>query len=100
MEGHGGPVFYYLIVLFIGFMPWFGYLLLGFFRLPLRTAGNPGHRFLRLFTIFSCPVCDEPLQDSDRDRFIHILAVALVFARVMACPAAYCWEGKGITHHI
>ena len=53
MEGHGGPIFYYLIVLFIGFMPWFGYLLLGFFRLPLRTAGNPGHRFLRLFTIFS-----------------------------------------------
>lgn len=53
MEGHGGPFFYYLIVLFIGFMPWFGYLLLGIIRLPVAGKGDPGQRFLRLFTIFS-----------------------------------------------
>lgn len=53
MEGHGGPFFYYLIVLFVGFMPWFGYLLLGLFRVPLATKGDPALRYLRLFTIFS-----------------------------------------------
>ena len=53
MEGHGGPIFYYLIVLFVGFMPWFGYLLLGLFRVPLSTKGDPALRYLRLFTIFS-----------------------------------------------
>ncbi|MBT8328326.1 MAG: glycosyltransferase family 39 protein [Desulfofustis sp.] len=53
MEGHGGPFFYYLIVLFFGFMPWFGYLLLGFLHLPLTTKGDPALRYLRLFTIFS-----------------------------------------------
>ena len=53
MEGHGGPFFYYLVVLFIGFMPWFGYLLLGLLRLPLTTKGDPALRYLRLFTIFS-----------------------------------------------
>ena len=53
MEGHGGPFFYYLIILFVGFMPWFGYLLLGLFRLPLTTKGDPALRYLRLFTIFS-----------------------------------------------
>jgi hypothetical protein len=53
MEGHGGPFFYYLIVLLVGFMPWFGYLLLGLVRLPLTTKGAPALRYLRLFTIFS-----------------------------------------------
>lgn len=53
MEGHGGPFFYYLIVLVVGFMPWSGYLLLSFFRLPLTTKGDPALRYLRLFTIFS-----------------------------------------------
>ena len=53
MEGHGGPFFFYLIVLFVGFMPWFGYLLLGFLRVPLTTKGDPALRYLRLFTIFS-----------------------------------------------
>ncbi len=53
MEGHGGPFFYYLIVLFFGFMPWFGYLLLGLVRVPLATKGDPTIRYLRLFTIFS-----------------------------------------------
>ncbi|MGI9537410.1 MAG: ArnT family glycosyltransferase [Desulfocapsaceae bacterium] len=53
MEGHGGPIFYYLIILFVGFMPWFGYLLLAFLRSPLTTKGEPSLRYLRLFTIFS-----------------------------------------------
>ena len=53
MEGHSGPIFYYLIILFVGFMPWFGYLLLALLRLPLTTKGDPSLRYLRLFTIFS-----------------------------------------------
>ncbi len=53
MEGHSGPLFYYLIILFVGFMPWFGYLLLAFKRLPLKTHGKPSLRYIRLFTIFS-----------------------------------------------
>lgn len=53
MEGHSGPFFYYLIILLVGFMPWFGYLLLGLFRMPLTTKGDPSLRYLRLFAIFS-----------------------------------------------
>lgn len=53
MEGHSGPLFYYLIILFVGFMPWFGYLLRALFILPLRTKGDPSLRYLRLFWIFS-----------------------------------------------
>lgn len=53
MEGHSGPIFYYLVILLVGFMPWFGYLLLALLRLPLTTKGDPSLRYLRLFTIFS-----------------------------------------------
>jgi len=53
MEGHSGPPFYYLIVLFVGFMPWFGYLPSALLGMPLKTADNPGARFIRLFAVFS-----------------------------------------------
>jgi len=56
MEGHSGSVFYYLIVLFVGFMPWFGYLPLSFFHMGLKIKDNPGNRYLRLFVIFSLVV--------------------------------------------
>ncbi len=59
MEGHSGSVFYYLIVLLFGFMPWFGYLLLAFFSfivtgLSLKADGR--QRYLRLLVIFSLVV--------------------------------------------
>ena len=53
MEGHSGPLFYYLIILFVGFMPWFGYLPQALLKMPLKTGDKPGHRFIRLFTLFS-----------------------------------------------
>lgn len=53
MEGHSGPIFYYLIILFFSFMPWFGYLPSALLHMPLKTADNPGHRFIRLFALFS-----------------------------------------------
>jgi len=50
MEGHSGPFFYYLIVLAIGFLPWFAYLLLA---IPAVRLGRqtPGARFLSLMVI-------------------------------------------------
>ncbi len=56
MEGHTGSIFYYLIVLLVGFMPWFGYLLPGFLQIKIRTRNDPGLRYLRLFVIFSAVV--------------------------------------------
>ena len=56
MEGHSGPLFYYLIILLVGFMPWFGYLLRALFTLPLRIKGDPSLRYVRLFWIFSVTV--------------------------------------------
>lgn len=52
-EGPSGSVFYYLIILFVGFMPWFGYLPSALLHMPLKTADNPGKRFIRMFVLFS-----------------------------------------------
>jgi len=52
-DGHSGPFFYYLVVLFVGFMPWFGYLPAALLRIPWKIADNPGHRFIRLFALFA-----------------------------------------------
>ncbi len=59
MEGHSGSIFYYLIVLLVGFMPWFGYLLLALALfavkgLSLKTDGP--QRYLRLHIIISLVV--------------------------------------------
>lgn len=53
MEGHSGPIYYYLIILLVGFMPWFSYLPIAIVHSPLRQNADPASRFLRLFTIFS-----------------------------------------------
>ncbi len=52
MEGHSGPFFYYLIVLAIGFLPWFAYL---FLTVPAITLGRqtPAARFLSLMAIYT-----------------------------------------------
>jgi 4-amino-4-deoxy-L-arabinose transferase-like glycosyltransferase len=56
MEGHSGPLFYYLIILLVGFMPWFSYLPLAIMHAPIRSSKDPAARFIRLFVIFSLSV--------------------------------------------
>ena len=53
MEGHSGPVYYYLLVLLIGFMPWSFFLPLAAIRAPYRDSASSRVRFLRLFLLFS-----------------------------------------------
>ena len=52
MQGHQGPIFYYLPVLLLGFLPWSPFLVQAFLRGRLRGASEERTRFLRLFTIF------------------------------------------------
>lgn len=56
MEGHSGPFYYYLIVLAIGFLPWFSYLPVAAIHAPIFSSQDPGSRFVRLFVIFSITV--------------------------------------------
>ena len=53
MEGHTGGFYYYLIILLVGFMPWFSYLPLALAHMKIRSRQDPGVRFVRLFCIFS-----------------------------------------------
>jgi len=53
MEGHSGPFYFYVIVLMVGFLPWFSYLPLAVAHAPVRTSQDPASRFMRLFLIFS-----------------------------------------------
>ena len=53
MEGHSGPIYFYLIVLLVGFLPWFSYLPLSAIHAPLTPNREQGARYLRLFVIFS-----------------------------------------------
>ncbi|MBE0582746.1 MAG: glycosyltransferase family 39 protein [Desulfofustis sp.] len=52
MEGHSGPVFYYLIVLAFGFLPWFAYLLPAISAVELGRQ-TPAERFLSLLAIYT-----------------------------------------------
>jgi 4-amino-4-deoxy-L-arabinose transferase-like glycosyltransferase len=52
MEGHSGPIFYYLIVLAFGFLPWFAYLLPAISAVSLGRQ-TPADRFLRLLAIYT-----------------------------------------------
>jgi 4-amino-4-deoxy-L-arabinose transferase-like glycosyltransferase len=56
MEGHSGPFYYYLIVLSVGFLPWFSYLPVAAIHAPVLSSQDPGSRFVRLFVIFSITV--------------------------------------------
>lgn len=51
--GPSRSLLYYVVILFVGFMPWFGYLPQALLRMPLKTANSPGHRFIRLFALLS-----------------------------------------------
>jgi 4-amino-4-deoxy-L-arabinose transferase-like glycosyltransferase len=53
LEGHSGPVYFYLIVLLVGFMPWSVFVPLAAFRCQYRDSSSERVRFLRLFTLFS-----------------------------------------------
>ena len=49
MDGHSGPIFYYLIAVFIGFFPWSVYLVSAWAQVGQRLSGHPwqqGYRFL------------------------------------------------------
>jgi len=56
MEGHSGPVYFYIIVLLLGFLPWFSYLPLAVVHAPVLSSQDPASRFIRLFVIFSAVV--------------------------------------------
>ena len=53
LEGHSGPIYFYLIVLLVGFMPWSVFVPLAAFRCPYRDSSSERVRFLRLFILFS-----------------------------------------------
>ncbi len=53
LNGHSGPIYFYLIVLLVGFIPWSGYLPFAVLRCPYLDSSNIRIRFLRLFIIFS-----------------------------------------------
>ena len=53
LEGHSGPIYFYLIVLLIGFMPWSVFVPLAAIRCPYRDSSSRRVRFLRLFILFS-----------------------------------------------
>ena len=53
LEGHSGPIYFYAIVLLIGFMPWSGFLPLAAIRCPYRDSSSQRVRFIRLFLLFS-----------------------------------------------
>jgi 4-amino-4-deoxy-L-arabinose transferase-like glycosyltransferase len=47
MDGHSGPIFYYLIAIFIGFFPWSVYLVSAWAQLGQRLSGHPWHQGYR-----------------------------------------------------
>jgi 4-amino-4-deoxy-L-arabinose transferase-like glycosyltransferase len=53
LEGHSGPVYFYLIILLVGFMPWSVFVPLAAIRCPYRDSSSSRVRFLRLFILFS-----------------------------------------------
>jgi len=92
VEGHSGSIFYYLIILFVGFMPWFGYLPRALLNIPLKRTGQPGHRYLRLFGLFSIIVF----------LFFSIVDSKLPYYILPALPGfalliGYLFESRGTT---
>ncbi len=53
MDGHGGPIFYFLPVLLVGLMPWSPFFVIGASRRSFLLPTGEGTRFARLFGIFS-----------------------------------------------
>ena len=52
-EGHGGPVFYYLIVLAVGLFPWTPFWLVALVRPGARAGDTEGRRLLQLAAAFA-----------------------------------------------
>jgi 4-amino-4-deoxy-L-arabinose transferase-like glycosyltransferase len=53
LEGHTGPIYFYLLILLVGFMPWSVFVPLAAIRCPYRDSSSSRVRFLRLFILFS-----------------------------------------------
>jgi hypothetical protein len=53
MEGHSGPIYFYLVVFLAGFMPWSAFTPLAAFHSQYRDSSNERVRFLRIFLLFS-----------------------------------------------
>ena len=53
LEGHSGPIYFYLVILLVGFMPWSLFVPLAAIRAPYRDSSSEKVRFLRLFILFS-----------------------------------------------
>jgi 4-amino-4-deoxy-L-arabinose transferase-like glycosyltransferase len=53
LEGHSGPIYFYLIVLLVGFMPWSVFVPLAAFHGQYRNSSSERIRFIRLFLLFS-----------------------------------------------
>ncbi len=53
MQGHSGPIYFYLVVLLAGFMPWSAFTPLAAFHGDYRDSSSERVRFLRFFLLFS-----------------------------------------------
>ena len=53
MEGHSGPIYFYLVVFLAGFMPWSAFTPLAAYHSQYRDSSNERVRFLRFFLLFS-----------------------------------------------
>ena len=54
MEGHGGPVFYYLFAVLVGFFPWSCLLPIGIYRLVLRLRAGATNETRAADTFLAC----------------------------------------------
>jgi 4-amino-4-deoxy-L-arabinose transferase-like glycosyltransferase len=52
MQGHGGPIYSYVLVVLVGFLPWSPFGVLAIRRAGLRGTDDERSRFLRLFVTF------------------------------------------------
>lgn len=53
LEGHSGPIYFYLVVFLVGFMPWSAFTPLAAFHEKYIDSSSERVRFLRFFLLFS-----------------------------------------------